>query len=63
MLHSGRRGMVGPGSFGHDGAAGQLAFAHPGHRLGFAYQTNQPGPAWDVRAEALCAALRECLSP
>lgn len=63
MLHSGRRGMVGPGSFGHDGAAGQLAFAHPGHRVGFAYQTNQPGPSWDVRAEALCAALRECLSP
>lgn len=61
MLHSGRRGMVGPGSFGHDGAGGQLAFAHPGLRLGFGYQTVQPGGDTDIRAEALSAALRDSL--
>lgn len=61
MLHSGRRGMAGPGSFGHDGAGGQLAFAHPSLGLGFGYQTIQPGGDDDIRAEALCAALRESL--
>lgn len=61
MLHSGKRRMVGPGSFGHDGAGGQLAFAHPGHRLGFGYQTLRPGGDDDPRAEDLCTALRTCL--
>lgn len=61
MLHSARRAMAGPGSFGHDGAGGQLAFAHSGLALGFGYQTIQPGGDGDIRAEALCAALRESL--
>ncbi|WP_420180885.1 serine hydrolase domain-containing protein [Paenarthrobacter sp. TA1.8] len=61
MLHSRRRGMAGPGSFGHDGAGGQLAFASPKHRLGFAYQTVQAGLQTDLRAELLSRALRECL--
>ena len=61
MLHSGRRGMAGPGSFGHDGAGGQLAFAQPSLGLGFGYQTIQPGGDDDIRAEALCAALRDSL--
>lgn len=61
MLHSARRGMAGPGSFGHDGAGGQLAFAQPSLGIGFGYQTIQPGGDDDIRAEALCAALRECL--
>lgn len=61
MLHSRRRGMAGPGSFGHDGAGGQLAFASPKHRLGFAYQTIQAGPQNDARAELLSRALLTCL--
>lgn len=61
MLHSRKRGMTGPGSFGHDGAGGQLAFAHPEHRIGFGYQTLQPGSDDDRRAEDLSAALRSCL--
>lgn len=61
MLHSARRTMVGPGSFGHDGAGGQLAFGHAGLGLGFGYQTAQPGGDDDPRAEALSAALRAAL--
>lgn len=61
MLHSPKRAMVGPRSFGHDGAGGQLAFAHPGYKLGFGYVTNQHGGEMDVRADALTVALRECL--
>jgi CubicO group peptidase (beta-lactamase class C family) len=61
MLSSRRRGMAGEGSFGHDGAGGQLAFAHLEHELAFAYHTSRPGGIPDDRAEALCAALRTCL--
>ncbi|MCT9623949.1 beta-lactamase family protein [Pseudarthrobacter equi] len=61
MLHSRRRRMAGAGSFGHDGAGGQLAFASPRHRLGFAYQTVQAGNQDDPRAELLSQALLECL--
>ncbi|MFE4079127.1 serine hydrolase domain-containing protein [Paenarthrobacter sp. YIM B13468] len=61
MLHSRRRGMAGPGSFGHDGAGGQLAFASRQHRLGFAYQTVQAGNQNDPRAELLSQALLKCL--
>lgn len=61
MLHSRRRLMAGPGSFGHDGAAGQLAFAQPSSGLGFAYQTTLPGGPEDTRAEVLSAAVRRCL--
>lgn len=61
MLHSRRRQMAGEGSFGHDGAGGQLAFASLRHRLGFAYQTVQAAGQSDPRAELLSAALRRCL--
>ena len=61
MLHSQRRYMAGPGSFGHDGAGGQLAYASPKHRLGFAYQTSPAGPQTDPRAELLSQALLKCL--
>ena len=44
--------------FGHDGAGGQVAFAEPGLRLGFAFVTNQMEEA-DPRAQNLVAALRE----
>ena len=61
MLASPRRRMAGAGSFGHDGAGGQLAFAHTGHEIGFGYQTSRPGGIPDDRAEELCRALRTCL--
>lgn len=61
MLASSRRSMAGDGSFGHDGAGGQLAFGHPGHQVGFGYQTSRPGGVPDERAEELCHALRTCL--
>lgn len=53
--------MVGPRSFGHAGAGGQLAFADPDHGVGFAYLSNQMGGYGDERACELTAALRSCL--
>ena len=61
MISSVRRAMLGEGSFGHDGAGGQLAFANPGLGASFAYQTVRPGDSVDERANALCAALMHCL--
>lgn len=61
MIDSPKRRMAGAGSFGHDGAGGQLAFAHAETGLSFAYVTNQPGGDADRRAELLCEALRSCL--
>jgi CubicO group peptidase (beta-lactamase class C family) len=61
MLDNPLRQMAGPGSFGHDGFGGQVAFGHLEHQLGFAYQTVTPGGIPDDRAEALCRALRSCL--
>ena len=53
--------MLGPTSFGHAGAGGQLAFADTEHRVGFAYLSNQMGGYGDGRANALTAALARCL--
>jgi CubicO group peptidase (beta-lactamase class C family) len=61
MLDSVRRPMLGNGSFGHDGAGGQLAFGHLEAQVGFGYQTIRPGGVPDDRADELCAALRACL--
>jgi CubicO group peptidase (beta-lactamase class C family) len=61
MIDSPRRGMTGAGSFGHDGAGGQLGFANLEQQLSFGYQTLRPGGVPDDRAEALCRALRACL--
>lgn len=61
LVHSAKRPMAGKGSFGHDGAGGQLVFANEQLGLSFAYQTNQYIEGVDVRADALCSALRESL--
>jgi CubicO group peptidase (beta-lactamase class C family) len=50
--------MLGPTSFGHAGAGGQLAFADAAARLGFAWLGNQMGGYGDARARSLTEALR-----
>ncbi|QQQ74039.1 beta-lactamase family protein [Saccharothrix sp. 6-C] len=54
--------MAGPGSFGHPGSGGSIAFGDPDARVGFGYVTN----LWnyrpdDPRAANLAAAVRSCL--
>jgi CubicO group peptidase (beta-lactamase class C family) len=53
--------MLGPRSFGHAGAGGQLAFADADTRVGFAYLSNQMGGYGDARARELTLALRTVL--
>ncbi len=55
--------LLGPGSFGHAGAGGALAFAHPDSQVAFAYVMNQLrfGIAGDDRSGRLVAALAGCL--
>jgi CubicO group peptidase (beta-lactamase class C family) len=53
--------LLGPGSFGHTGAGGQLAFADVDHGASFAYVTNQMGGYGDARARLLVEALRSAL--
>ncbi|GAA2830584.1 serine hydrolase domain-containing protein [Crossiella cryophila] len=56
--------LLGPGSFGHDGHGGSLAFGDVEHGIGFAYVMNrlQHGPAADGgRAGRLVTALRTAL--
>lgn len=50
--------MAGPGSFGHAGAGGSLAFAHPASGIGFAYVMNQMDMnlAGDIRPQRLVQA-------
>ncbi|OMI39720.1 putative esterase [Streptomyces sparsogenes DSM 40356] len=57
MLH-------GPGSFGHPGRGGSLAFADPDSGVAFGYVTNgmQRGVTADPRAQALVRALRAALT-
>ncbi|HEX5567786.1 MAG TPA: serine hydrolase domain-containing protein [Streptomyces sp.] len=60
MLHGPSCPMLGPGSFGHPGRGGSLAFADPEAGLAFAYVTNslQRSVTSDPRAQALVGALR-----
>ncbi|WP_031509300.1 serine hydrolase domain-containing protein [Streptomyces megasporus] len=60
MLHGPSCPMLGPGSFGHPGRGGSLAFADPEAGLAFAYVTNslQRSVTSDPRAQALVRALR-----
>jgi CubicO group peptidase (beta-lactamase class C family) len=53
--------MLGPRSFGHAGAGGQLAFADADRHVGFAYLSNQMGGYGDARARSLTDALRNAL--
>jgi CubicO group peptidase (beta-lactamase class C family) len=53
--------MLGPASFGHAGAGGQLGFADADRRVGFAYLSNQMGGYGDARARELTLALRAVL--
>ena len=61
MLNSATRQMAGEGSFGHDGAGGQLGFGQLENGVALGYQTLRPGGEPDIRAEELCRALRHCL--
>lgn len=49
--------FLGPTSFGHDGAGGQVAFADPHFRVGFAYITNVMEGGGDQRAATVIRAL------
>ena len=53
--------LLGPSSFGHGGAGGELAFADAAHGIGFGYVNNQMGGIGDARANLLAAAVRSCL--
>ncbi|MFF4824359.1 serine hydrolase domain-containing protein [Streptomyces sp. NPDC001312] len=64
MLHSPASPLLGPGSFGHPGRGGALAFADPDSAIAFAYVTNgfHPNVTADPRAQALVHALRTSLA-
>ncbi len=55
--------MLGPGSFGHDGAGGSLAFAHPPSGISFAYVRNRTGipNIEDPQVYRVVHALAKCL--
>ncbi len=53
--------MLGPRSFGHAGAGGQLGFGDDEHEVGFAYLSNQMGGFGDARARILTDAVRSVL--
>ncbi|MGW8374525.1 serine hydrolase domain-containing protein [Streptomyces sp. ODS28] len=63
MLHGGASPMLGPGSFGHPGRGGSLAFADPENGVAFGYATRrvQTSVTSDPRPQALIRALRGCL--
>jgi CubicO group peptidase (beta-lactamase class C family) len=61
QLDSPARPMLSSRSFGHDGAGGQVGFADPDLRAGFAYITSRMGGAHDQRARRLTMAARRVL--
>jgi CubicO group peptidase (beta-lactamase class C family) len=61
MLTSEARPYLTDRSFGHDGAGGQVSFADPEHKVGFAYLTNDMQPAGDQRGLLLVRVLRDLL--
>jgi CubicO group peptidase (beta-lactamase class C family) len=62
MTHGQFTPYAGPGSFGHPGAGGSVAFALPEKQLGFAYVMNQMAQnlANDLRAQVLTDAAAAC---
>jgi CubicO group peptidase (beta-lactamase class C family) len=54
--------LLGPTSFGHGGAGGELAFADLDHEVGFAYVNNQMGGIPDERAFKLVDAVGVCIA-
>lgn len=58
QLDSEARRYLTASGFGHDGAGGQVAFADPTSRVGFAFLTNQMEAIDDVRGTAIVDALR-----
>jgi CubicO group peptidase (beta-lactamase class C family) len=63
MLHGGASPLLSPGSFGHPGRGGALAFADPEAGVAFAYVTNgfRKSVTADPRAQALVTAVRQSL--
>jgi len=55
------RRYLSPRGFGHDGAGGQVAFADPEYRVGFAFLTNQMEAIDDFRATEIINALGQTL--
>lgn len=64
MLHGPASPLLAPGSFGHPGRGGSLAFADPESGIGFGYVTNgmQQNVTADPRAQALVRAVRQSLA-
>lgn len=62
MLDADARRLLTAQSFGHDGAGGQVAFADPQYKVGFAYLTNRMESRPDPRGNSIVAALREILT-
>ena len=61
MLSSEARPFLTETSFGHDGVGGQVAFADPEYKVGFAYLTNDLQRINDKRAVLLVEVLRDLL--
>ncbi|UXY32623.1 serine hydrolase domain-containing protein [Streptomyces sp. HUAS TT20] len=63
MLHGGASPLLSPGSFGHPGRGGALAFADPESGIAFGYVTNgfRKSVTADPRAQALVRAVRTAL--
>lgn len=53
--------MAGPGSFGHDGLGGSLAYANPRHGLAFGFVSNHPSGFADPLTAELTGILLSCL--
>lgn len=56
------RPLLGPRSFGNDGAGGQFAFGDDEFGVGFAYVSNKMIGYGDARATRLIEAVRDCLT-